>query len=393
MMAAYAAALCGRDVTIFERNEKILKKLYITGKGRCNITNDSDITAFNKNIVRNPKFLFSVFNTFSNTDLIEFLRTNGLPVKTERGGRVFPASDKSSDVIKLFDRVLKQWGVQVKLNTRVESVQMGKSGFIIAANGQTLEFERCIIATGGVSYPATGSTGDGYAFAEQFNVQTKKPLPSLIPLTTDDSALCALSGVCLKNVKFSLYQSNKLKYSEQGEMVLCHFGVSGPIVLSASAYYDHSATDSVGIIDLKPALSEEKLDARILRDFEGQKNKELKNALGELLIQSLIPLVLLKSGIEGNLKVHSLTAKQRLALVKTIKNLEFTITGTRPINEAIITRGGISASEIHPKTMESKKIKGLYFAGEVLDVDALTGGYNLQIAFSTGYAAGASAAI
>lgn len=389
LMAAYIAANGGNEVTLFEQNEKLGKKIYLTGKGRCNITNIAGIPEILNSVVRNPKFMFSALNQFSNEDLMKLCEDNGLELKTERGGRVFPKSDKSSDVIKMFEKLLGSVNVNVNLNAKITEIILQNGMFTgIKAQGKILNFDKCIVATGGLSYPKTGSCGDGFVFAKKLGINVTGTFPSLIPLTTNDKDICSLSGVTLKNVGFSLFQDDKKIYYEQGEMLFCHFGISGPIVLTASAYLNFPVQSAYAKIDLKPALSHEMLDKRILRDFEKNKNKEIKNALSELLISSLISIVLKKSNIDPQKKVNEITAVERSRLKGTLKSLEFDITGTRKIDEAIITRGGIDVLEINAKTMESKKIKGLYFAGEMLDVDAKTGGYNLQIAFSTGYVAG-----
>lgn len=392
-IAAITASKGGNEVHIIEKNEKLGKKLFITGKGRCNITNASDMKTVMDSVVSNPKFMYSAFSSFTNDDIIKLLNENGCPTKVERGRRVFPVSDKSVDVIRAIERMIKTHAVKVRLNTEVKSliIEDGVCKGVKTSKGESIQADRVIIATGGISYPSTGSTGDGYRFAEAARHKVTDVIPSLVPFETERTNIT--SGVSLKNVTAKLYNDKKLLYEELGEMMFTHFGVSGPLILSSSAYAaDILKKNSLRlVIDLKPGLDEEKLDARLLRDFEKNKNKELKNALGELLISSLIDEVIRQSGISPYKTVNEITRAERESLLKTIKNLTFTVTGTRGFNEAVITRGGVSTKEINPKTMESKKIKNLFFAGEVIDVDALTGGYNLQIAWSTGYMAGMGA--
>jgi predicted Rossmann fold flavoprotein len=394
MMAACAAAL-NRDnrVVLLEKNEKLGKKLYITGKGRCNVTNAADTEDFFSNIIRNPKFLYSALYTFTSADLTDFFQRQGLALKTERGGRVFPESDKSSDVNKALARALEKSGVTIRLNTRVEGLALN-GGRIrgVVVNGVLEEYDSVILATGGLSYPLTGSTGDGYAFAKAAGHAVTDLYPSLVPLETEGDTARELAGVSLKNVGFKLVQKGKPIFDGMGEMLFTHFGISGPLVLTASAYIDMK--DKGGMtaeIDLKPALDEATLDRRILRDFAKYANKELSNALQELLIRRMIPAVLGQCGIDPEKKAHSVTAEERKSLLKTLKAFRLKVTGIRPVAEAIITRGGVSVKEVDASTMQSKRIQGLFFAGEVLDTDALTGGFNLQIAFSTGYLAGLNA--
>lgn len=389
-IAAMTASAGGNEVHILEKNEKLGKKLYITGKGRCNITNAADMKTVMDSVVSNPKFMYSAFANFTNDDIVALLESKGCRTKTERGLRVFPVSDRSLDVIIALERLLKENGVRLRFNTEVSRliIEDGECKGVVLSDGKSIAADRVIVATGGISYPSTGSTGDGYRFAKEAGHNVIQAIPSLVPFETEPTHIT--SGVSLKNVTVKLYDGNKLLFEELGEMMFTHFGVSGPLILSASAY----AADRVQkkalrlVIDLKPGLDEEKLGARLLRDLDRNKNKELKNALGELLISALVDEVIRQSGISPYIKVNEITKLQRESLLHTLKGLEFTVTGARGFNEAIITRGGVSTKEIDPKTMESKKIKKLYFAGEVIDVDALTGGFNLQIAWSTGYAAG-----
>lgn len=403
IMAAVAAADAGAEVIIAEKNEKIGKKLYITGKGRCNITNNSDIQNLLLHVVSNPKFLYSAFSAMDSRKLMDFLENNGLNLKTERGGRVFPLSDKSSDVIRTFKNILEKRDVKIYYNTEVQGINI-KDGVFKSAdikylnqsgrkNTETIKADAVIIATGGVSYPSTGSTGDGYRFALNTGHKVKEASPSLVPVNIKEGFAKELQGLSLRNVELSLKDGRKVLYKEMGEMLFTHFGISGPLVLTASCYM--SGKDMAGmkfIIDLKPALTKQQLDGRILRDFSECKNSCFKNSLGRLLPAKLIPVITRLSGIDADKKVHSVTKQERTGLVDLLKGLEMTPEGMRGFNEAIITRGGVMVKEINPATMESKKVKGMYFAGEVIDTDAVTGGYNLQIAWSTGYLAGKSAA-
>lgn len=390
MMAAYAAAKEGAKVTLIEKNEKTGKKIYITGKGRCNVTNDCDAEDFFKNVISNPKFMYSSFYSFDNQALKELLEKNHCYLKVERGQRVFPDSDRASDVISAFNHLLKDNNVEVLLNTVVTGISKGK----VYTNHGSIEAESVIVATGGASYQATGSTGDGYKFAKDLGHTITDIKPSLVPLTTLERDPLDMQGLSLRNVTLTLVIGGKKVYKEMGEMLFTHFGISGPLVLTASSYYSKAKKkdDTRVVIDIKPALSEEELDRRILKDFEEAKNKDFRNALDKLLPQKLIPVIVKRSGVDEFKKVHDVTREERHALVNEIKHFELNITGTRDINEAIITQGGVSVKEIDPQTMESKIVPNLYFAGEVIDVDALTGGFNLQIAWSTGYLAGYSAA-
>ncbi|HWR61606.1 MAG TPA: NAD(P)/FAD-dependent oxidoreductase [Clostridia bacterium] len=396
MLAAGTAASMGKRTIIIEKNEKLGKKLFITGKGRCNVTNIAGFDEFMKNIPQNSKFFYSAFSSFSNNDLIELLKSLGLKTKVERGGRVFPESDKSSDVIKALEKYMKQYNTEVLLNTRVLGVRQadGAAGGVLLENGRSLECSSVIICTGGVSYPQTGSTGDGYDIARKAGHSVKDLMPSLVPLVAGDAFIKDLQGLSLKNVKLRALADGKQVYEDFGEMLFTHYGLSGPIILSASFYvsdYLRKNRDIKLQLDLKPALSEEELDRRIIRDFEKNTNKQFKNSLDELLPQKLIPVIITLSGIEEAKEVHQITREERKGLVRLLKGLTVTVDGTRPIEEAIVTSGGINLKEINPKTMESKLVRGLYFAGEIIDLDAFTGGFNLQIAFSTGYVAGMNA--
>lgn len=390
-MAAYAASLQeGSKTVLLEKNEKLGKKLYITGKGRCNITNAADLPDFFENIIRNPRFLYSALYTFTNWDLMNFLTSRGLSLKTERGGRVFPESDKSSDVNRVLENALIKNGVDIRLNAKVEGVTAADGKIAgITVNGAFKAYDSVILATGGASYPLTGSAGDGYVFARRLGHTVTQIKPSLVPLETEGALEKELQGVTLKNVGFRLFQNGKKIFDAQGEMLFTHFGVSGPLVLTASAFLNTGDTRDIRAeIDFKPALDEGTLDKRILRDFEKFANRDMANALSGLLIRRVIMPVLLQSGIPADKKANAVTAAERKRLLQTLKAFPLKVTGTRPIKEAIITRGGVSVKEIDASTMESRLIRGLFFAGEVIDVDALTGGYNLQIAFSTGYLAG-----
>lgn len=396
MIAAGTAASMGRKTILIEKNDKLGKKLFITGKGRCNVTNAADFDEFMKNIPKNSKFFYSSFNNFSNNDLIELLESLGLKTKVERGGRVFPLSDKSSDVIKALEKYMQKYNVEVKLNSKLLNIKQedGAVKGVLLDNGQFVECSSVILCTGGVSYPQTGSTGDGYEIAKRAGHSVSELLPSLIPLVSKDAFIKDLQGLSLKNVAIKAIADGKPVYEDFGEMLFTHYGLSGPIILSASFYvsdYLRKKRDIKISIDLKPALSEEELDKRLIRDFEKNINKQFKNSLDELLPQKLIPVIIALSGIDEAKEIHQITKQERKAFVKLLKDFTVTITGTRPIDEAIVTSGGINLKEINPKSMESKLVKGLYFAGEVIDLDAFTGGFNLQIAFSTGYAAGLNA--
>jgi hypothetical protein len=395
MIAAIAAGYNGNEVHLFEKNEKLGKKLYITGKGRCNITNASDIENHFSNIMRNPKFLYSAYNCFDSKDICTMIESTGVETKIERGNRVFPKSDKSSDVIWALSKMMKDIGVLVHLNSEIKEVNKGSDGSveIKEKNGKTYTGDKCIIATGGLSYTSTGSTGDGYYFAKKLGHTVEKTYPSLVPFNIEEKYCKKLQGLSLKNVTLKIVDENeKVYYSEQGEMLFTHFGISGPLVLSASAYLSDKMKEHTfcAFVDLKPALEKEMLDKRILKDFQEGKNKNFNNSLDKLLPKKMIPVIIELSGITPYKKVNEITKEEREQLVSVIKNLPLHILGLRGYNEAIITKGGISIKEINPKTMESKQAQNIYFVGEVLDLDALTGGYNLQIAWSTGYLAGSS---
>ena len=391
MFAAVHASDKGHEVHLFEKNEKLGKKLYITGKGRCNITNACDVEELFQAVIGNPKFLYSSFYTYTNQNVIDFFENEGLATKIERGNRVFPVSDHSSDVIRTLSEAMRKRGVQVHLNQKVEKVLQKDGTFdgIVLEDGKTVKGDSCIIATGGLSYPSTGSTGDGYRWAEALGHKVTEQSPGLVPLETKESWVKALQGLSLRNVNVTVLDGRKKYYEEFGELLFTHFGVSGPTVISASSIVGQilKKKELTLTIDLKPALSEEQLDKRLLRDFEEQKNKQFKNALGGLFPSKLIPVMVELSGILPEKQVNAISKEERRSLVHLIKNFAMTLTGIRGYNEAIITRGGVSVREIDPGTMESKKVKNLYFAGEVLDLDAVTGGYNLQIAWSTGYMA------
>lgn len=390
MMAAGIAGSRGKDVILLEKNERLGKKLFITGKGRCNITNSASLDVFFDNIITNKNFLYSSLYSFTNEDIIKLLNEYGLRTKVERGNRVFPESDKSSDVIKAFIKFLDKNNVQYKLNTNVEDVYFNNEKFVVKTNNEVYEFDKLIITTGGKSYPATGSTGDGYKFSKKFGHTIVDLKPSLVPLEIEAPWIDDLQGLSLKNVMLKAYNNNKLIHEEFGDMVFTHYGISGPIVLSVSNYLHKKHKNLQLGIDFKPALEFEKLDNRILRDFDLNLNKQLKNSLNDLLPQKLIPWVINYSKLDPEKKINQITKDERYSLISVIKDFRMEFKEFRPIEEAIITSGGISVKEVNSSTMESKMMQNLYFAGEVLDVDALTGGYNLQIAYSTGYLAGIS---
>lgn len=401
LMAAISSAKNGDKVTIIEKMNSCGKKLLITGKGRCNITNNAQMDKFMENTPTNPKFLYGVFNNFTNKDIIELLKNEGVKTKVERGERVFPVSDRAQDVLEALLHILRKQNVQILTNTTAKRIITDDEKNVLGVeldDGKEIKTDKIILATGGKSYPVTGSTGDGYKLAKDLGHTITKIEPSLVPLTSHDEVCKELQGLSLRNVAIQLQICDKVVYKDFGEMLFTHFGVSGPIVLSASSYLVKTKDIEQILkggkveleIDLKPALSEEKLDARILRDFEEQKNKQFKNSLDKLLPQKLIPVIIEKTNINGSKKINEITKQERQKLVKELKHFRISINGTRPIEEAIVTSGGINIKEINPKTMESKLISGLYFAGEVIDVDCLTGGYNLQVAWSTGYTAGIS---
>ncbi len=420
MMAAVAAAGCGDKVCLIEKNEKLGKKLFLTGKGRCNVTNAADRETFFRNICADGRFLYSAFSHFDNGAVMDFLEQAGCRLKTERGGRVFPVSDHSSDVIAAFRRELEKRRVEILLNTEVKELlveenvredgapsvdaadkKTGGKGpaankrvvGVRLANGKVLPADRCIVCTGGLSYPSTGSTGDGYRFAAETGHKISECVPALVPMNIKEEWCGALTGLTLKNVSLKMCREEAELYKCFGEMLFTHFGVSGPLVLSASSYYYQKAGKKGGnetklFIDLKPALDTEQLDKRLLRDFEENQNKQFKNALGGLFPAKLIPVMIGLSGIRPDKKVNEITKEERKRLGELIKRLPLTVSGLRGFEEAVITRGGIDLKDVNPSTMESKKAAGLYFAGEVLNLDAMTGGFNLQIAWSTGHLAG-----
>lgn len=393
MMAAVAAAERGHKVCLFEKNEKLGKKLFITGKGRCNLTNACETEDFFGNVVTNANFLYSPVYSFDNNMVMSFFEDEGCPLKTERGGRVFPVSDRACDVINALERAMKRLGVDINLNSRVEGVSVldGRTDGL-NVNGRKVSGDAVIIATGGYSYPSTGSTGDGHDFAKELGHTVTKCAPALVPFTAEEEWVKELQGLSLRNCGVTLFDGTRRIYEDFGELLFTHFGVSGPTVLSASSY----AVDIIRkrplrlVIDLKPALDTKQLDARILRDWDEAKNKNYANSLDKLLPKSMIPVIVARSGIEPSRKVNEIKREERQELVRLIKNFDLTLTGLRGFNEAIITHGGINVKEIDSSTMESKLVRGLYFAGEIIDTDAVTGGFNLQIAWSTGHLAGSS---
>lgn len=389
MLCAATAAERGRDVILLEPNRMLGKKLRITGKGRCNVTNNCDVKTVLANIPGGGKFLYSALNRFSPADTMALFENLGVPLKTERGNRVFPESDCSRDIVDALIRYMDSTGVRViqdsALKLRIEDGAV--TG--VFTRGGVIDCGAAVICTGGMSYPATGSTGAGYRFAREAGHTVCPCRPSLVPLESPDAYCAEMQGFSLKNVRLSAFEDDKLVYQELGEMMFTHFGVTGPLVLSASAHFRHMGERTYRLeIDLKPALDEEKLDARILRDFSEEKNREFKNSLGGLAGRTMIPVLVRLSGIDPETKVHSITREQRRELVHLFKHFPVRVSGTRPFEEAIITAGGVATGEVNPRTMESKLVHGLYFAGEVLDLDAYTGGFNLQIAWSTGYVAG-----
>ena len=396
MMAAIAAAGNGNQVTIFEKNEKLGKKLFITGKGRCNLTNACDRDTFFEHVVTNPKFLYRSFSHFNNFDTIDFFEKLGMPVKIERGNRAFPASDKSSDVISALKQELNRLGVTIRYHAEVSELLLRDGSFYgikLKNSEEILTADNIIIATGGISYPLTGSTGDGFRFAKAIGHTVTELSPSLVPIHVAEAYVKELMGLSLKNIEIVIFSGDKQLYRDFGELLFTHFGVSGPVILSASSYIIEHLNKKEKLtlrIDLKPALSEEQLDARILRDFEQYKNKQFKNSLDQLLPNKLIDVIIRLSLIDPEKQVNSITKEERLRLVSLMKKLTFHITKLSDYNQAVITRGGIHVKEINPSTMESKLASKVYFVGEVIDLDALTGGFNLQIAWSTAYLAGKS---
>lgn len=392
MIAAAEAAGAGAHTILLEQNEKLGKKLYITGKGRCNVTNACERDGFFAAVVRNPRFLYSAFAAFDNRDLMALIERQGVPLKTERGGRVFPVSDKSSDILRAMERYVRLSGAEVRLHTRATGISM-ENGAVRAVRTQAGEIpcDAAIVATGGCSYPQTGSTGDGYRFAAQAGHAVEPPCGALVPLVTNETWPAALAGLTLKNVTLSAYREQKrLFQSEPGEMLFTHFGVSGPLVLTLSSRIAEQPAGVRLAIDLKPGLTEEQLDARLLRDLDANRQKLLAGALHALLPERLLLAVLELSGVNPQKRVSELTRAERMAVRNTLKALPLTVRCARPIEEAVVTRGGVSVREVRSRDLASKRVHGLYFAGEVLDVDAVTGGYNLQIAWSTGALAGRS---
>jgi predicted Rossmann fold flavoprotein len=395
MMAALTAAGNGADVTLYERTGRLGRKLRITGKGRCNVTNDCDTNEFLTNVMTNPRFMYAALNRFSTADTKEFFESHGVPLKTERGRRVFPVSDRAADIVATLADACREAGVRI-VYERVTALLVEQGGLrgVVTAGGERYA-DAVIICTGGKSYPLTGSDGDGYRLAEQAGHTVTSLRPSLVPITAEGDLCPSLQGLSLKNVRLSIVSTanGKTVFEDFGEMMFTHFGLTGPMVLSASAHLsDMDKGRYEAVIDLKPALDDKTLDARILSDFDKYKNKDFGNALGDLLPQKLIPVIIRLCGIDAHTKVNTITKEQRKTLVALLKGLRIRLKGFRPIEEAIVTRGGVNVREVNPKTMESKCLPGLYFAGEVLDVDAYTGGFNLQIAFSTAVVAGENAA-
>lgn len=393
MMAAYAAGMCGHEVTLLEQNEKLGKKIYITGKGRCNFTNASPLEEIMQAVVSNPKFLYSAFYTFSNDAVMDFFENQGMPYKIERGNRAFPVSDHASEVIRALERAMKEQDVRIRLHTQVREllIEDDKATGVLLTDGGKIMADSLILATGGLSYPTTGSTGDGHTMAKNSGHKIVTPRPALVPLTTKEEYILRMQGLSLKNVSLKIKDEKRVIYDAFGEMLFTHFGVSGPLVLSASSVLSrHFPREYQAYIDLKPALSEEVLNERLLREFSERPNQHIKAVFQQLLPAKMIPVMIELSQISMDKPVNAITKEERRRLVGLFKAFPFTITGTRGFKEAIITQGGVSVKDIDPATMESKRIKDLYLVGELLDLDALTGGYNLQIAWSTGYLAGIS---
>ena len=393
LMAAYAAAAGSNEVILLEKNEKLGKKIYITGKGRCNLTNSCDLQTFMKNVVSNPRFLYGAVSRLDPDATVALFNELGLETKIERGSRVFPTSDHASDVTKVLEKAIRKAGVSILLNSEVTEIVTEEGSFssVRLADGKEITADACIIATGGLSYPSTGSTGDGYKFAINMGHTVVTCVPSLVGLKTKEKYVCELEGLSLKNVRLDAYLSGKKKFSEQGEMLFTHNGVSGPLILTVSALFAREldfGNELKLVIDLKPALEPEVLEERILREFNASLNKELKNVLPHLVPLSMTGTILRLCSINGEKKVNAVTAPERKKLVSVLKGFELNISDMGGFNEAVVTKGGVKVSEINPKTMESKLVKNVFFAGEIIDVDAFTGGYNLQIAWSTGYAAG-----
>jgi len=393
MMAAGQAAAGGADVLLLDKNSRPGRKIMITGKGRCNVTNNCDRDRLMAAVKRNPRFLFSAFDAFMPQDVMAFFEDMGVPLKTERGNRVFPQSDKAVDIVDALHKFIKQNGVAYRQNRVTDIICEGlKVSGVKTADGNIYYAKNILLATGGKSYPGTGSTGDGYALASSVGHTVTELSASLVAIETSDKWVSDLMGLSLKNVTLSVIKGKKRTVSEVGELMFTHFGISGPLVLTASSEIEGEASGYSMTIDMKPGLDAEKLDARMLRDFSDSQNRALKNSLDRLLPKSLIPVVIMQAELDGDLKVNSVTRQQRQKLCEAIKAFRIKPKALRPIEEAVVTRGGVKINEVSPKTMESKIVKGLYFAGELLDLDAVTGGYNLQIAFSTGYLAGKSIA-
>ena len=405
MMAGVYLARAGHEVHILEKNEKLGKKVYITGKGRCNVTNNCDTEELFRAVMSNPKFLYSAFYSFTPQDVMEFFEEAGVPLKTERGNRVFPVSDHSSDIIRGLERELKKAGAHIHLRTVVKTVKVSpyeepdvdekkahhsRVTGVELADGSFMEGDHVLVATGGLSYQSTGSTGDGYRFAEETGHKVTELSPSLVPLKTKEDYIPRLQGLSLKNSELTIKSGKKVLFQDFGEMMFTHFGVTGPMILSASAHIGKQLQKSGELnayLDLKPALTMEQLDARILREFEAGQNKQFKNVIGVLFPSSLTPVMLELGGISPEKKIHDISREERMHFEELVKAFPFTINGMGEYKEAVITRGGVSVKDIQPGTMESRRVKKLYFIGEVLDLDAVTGGYNLQIAWSTAYLA------
>ncbi|MDC7279744.1 NAD(P)/FAD-dependent oxidoreductase [Butyrivibrio fibrisolvens] len=395
MMAAYAAGMCGHTVTLLEKNEKLGKKIYITGKGRCNFTNACDIEDFFKNIVSNPKFLYSSLYTFGPESMIDFIEMNGTPTKVERGNRAFPVSDHASDITKALEKALKEYGVKIKLHTEVQEllIDEGTVTGVLLKDGTKMDCDHVVVATGGLSYRTTGSTGDGLKWAKKAGLNVTETRPALVPLNTKEAYIPTMQGLALKNVNLTIFDEKKKLYDSFGEMLFTHFGVSGPLVLSASSIIGKTLQKKgslKAVVDLKPALSREELENRILRDFNENMNKHLSSVLRGLLPSSMVPVFIEIMDFDDSRQINSVTKEERGQLLDLLKAFPFTISGLRDYNEAIVTQGGVSVKDIDPSTLKCKNINGLSFVGEVLDLDAFTGGFNLQIAWSTGYLAGLS---
>ena len=395
LMAGYAAGICGHQVTILEKNEKLGKKIYITGKGRCNFTNACDTEDFFKNVVSNPKFLYSALYTFSPDSMIGFVESQGIPTKVERGNRAFPESDHASDITKALEKAIKEYGVNVRLRTEVKDILIEDNKVIGVklSDGSIINCDNVILCTGGLSYQTTGSTGDGLKWARKLGLKVTECRPALVPLNCKESYIPEMQGLALKNVNLTIKDGKKKLYDSFGEMLFTHFGVSGPLVLSASSIIGKRLQETgelQALVDLKPALSVDELSNRVLRDFNDNMNKHLSSVLRGLLPSSMVPVFIELLDFDDSRQINSITKEERTNLIALLKAFPFTITGLREYKEAIITQGGISVKEVDPSTMKCKNIEGLSFAGEVLDLDAFTGGFNLQIAWSTGYLAGLS---